>query len=51
MSLHDSEPLAVYVCPECHGSLEVSASDLRCETCQKSYPVQFDIVDFSGGEY
>jgi len=35
-----------FVCPLCHGDLEVSADDYACETCHKNYPLHDGIPDF-----
>jgi SAM-dependent methyltransferase len=38
-------------CPSCHTGLAGSSSGLTCPTCHRTYPVENDIADFSGGKY
>jgi SAM-dependent methyltransferase len=38
-------------CPHCHTALTSESGGLRCATCQRTYPVDDCIADFSEGEY
>ncbi|HEX9162258.1 MAG TPA: methyltransferase domain-containing protein [Thermoanaerobaculia bacterium] len=43
--------MAGYICPACGGPLDRAESALICRRCGRSYPIENDIVDFSGGAY
>ncbi len=43
--------MSVLRCPSCHGELYASVSKLTCIACRRAYPVEDEIVDFSGGQY
>ncbi len=38
-------------CPSCHATLTSGNDALRCDGCDRIYPVQDGIADFSGGRY
>lgn len=42
--------LAVYVCPKCKGLLSLAAGTLRCDSCERTYPVRNRIPDFICGD-
>jgi|GEM_PF-837639 SAM-dependent methyltransferase len=42
---------ASYVCPRCHGGMEIGPSGLICPACTITYPVADGIADFSEGHY
>jgi ubiquinone/menaquinone biosynthesis C-methylase UbiE/uncharacterized protein YbaR (Trm112 family) len=41
-----SQALAVYVCPSCKGGLAIAPCALRCDLCQRTYPVRHGIPNF-----
>ena len=34
------------VCPSCHGGLQKTQAAYECDTCEKSYPITENIIDF-----
>ncbi|MFT4009769.1 MAG: Trm112 family protein [Nocardioidaceae bacterium] len=39
----DPDLLAIIVCPDCHGELQPTESELVCQACGLAYPVRDDI--------
>jgi SAM-dependent methyltransferase len=42
---------ALFRCPDCRSPLRVDAGTLRCDSCERGYPVTGGVADFSGGAY
>lgn len=42
---------SILVCPDCRGTLGRSSSTLTCVACDKTFPVEDGIADFSGRQY
>lgn len=40
------EITSIIICPECHGKLTFSRENCNCLSCNRSYPIIHDIVDF-----
>ncbi|WP_300406324.1 Trm112 family protein [Nocardioides sp.] len=35
--------LEIIVCPDCHGSLDLTGAELVCQSCGLAYPIRDDI--------